>query len=597
MKFLNKELFVKNRNEIEEKYKWDLTSYFKLDEDFKKEYEFLKTKINSLQIFRGKLNNDKDILECLRQKEELNKRFEYLYVYACLKTKEDVTNHFYQERLTQVCCIINDFNTANSFIEVEIKKLSNDRIKKLQNTTQYPNFFKNILRNKKHILSEKEEKILSFSAEMASGFSQNFNMFNNADLQFPSVKDSKGKKYELDHSKYMKYMQSHDRTLRRNTLKTLNGEFGKFNNFLASNYISNIKRNVFYTKISKYKSCLDKSIYLEEASRNVYNKLIKVVNDNLYVFYKYFEVKRRSLELKTFYVYDQYVREKTINKRYTFEEAINIIKEATSPLGKEYTELINKAVKERWIDLLPNKNKDSGAFSWGAYRKNPVLLTNFIEDTSSLFTLAHELGHSMHSLYSDNNNDYDSAQYTIYVAEVASIVNEILLLKYLSRNTKNINEKLYYYDYFLSEFKGSVFRQTMFSEFEQFAHELYEKGEPISAQILNNYFYKLNEKYFGKKVKLIPEIKYEWSRIPHFYRAFYVYKYAIGMISALYIVENVIPKNPEKYINFLKSGSRKSPIDLLLDAGVNLNKKNTFNKAFATVDETIKEWEKILNKR
>ncbi|MDD4110807.1 MAG: oligoendopeptidase F [Clostridia bacterium] len=588
---------MKKRSEIEEKYKWDLSGYFKSDEDFKKEFDNLKLQTHKLDSFRGKLNNEKIILECLKKQEELELRFEVLYVYASLKTREDATNSFYQERLTQVSSIINDFNTSISFIEVEIKKLSNAELKRLQNNSNYPNFFKQIWRNKKHILSEKEEKILSMSGEMASGFSHNFDVFDDADLKFPFVKDKNGKKKELNHSVYMEYMQSADRTLRKNTFKALNGEYGKFNNFLASNYISNIKKDVFYSRVSKYKSCLDASIYLEEASRKVYDKLIKKVNDNVTVLAEYFEVKRKSQGLKDFYIYDQSAREKSINKKYSFEEAIEIIKKAVAPLGKEYVGLIDKAVKERWIDIYPNENKDSGAFSWGAYRKNPIVLTNFIGDTHSIFTLAHELGHSMHSYYSQKNNICDQSGYTIFVAEVASIVNEMLLLNYLAGNTKNDEEKIYYYDYFLSEFNGCVFRQAMLSEFEQFAYETFEKGEPISTKVLNDYYYKLNQKYAGKKVKLEEEVKYGWSRVPHFYRAFYVYKYALGMISALYIVDNIISKEPERYINFLKSGSRKPPIELLKDAGVDLNKDETYNKAFKSVTETIEKWDKILSKR
>lgn len=588
---------MKKRSEIEEKYKWDLSGYFKSDDDFKKEFDALKKLTHSLDIFRGKLNNEKTILECLKEEEKLSIRFEILGVYASLKTREDASNAFYQERLTQVGSIVSEFSTATSFIEVEIKKLSNTELKRLQNNSNYPNFFKQILRNKKHILSEKEERILAMSGEMAEGYTRNFDIFDDADIKFPSIKDRNGKKKELNHSVYIEYMQSPDRTLRKNTFKTYIGEYGKFNNLLSSNYISNIKADVFYTRVAKYKSSLDKSIYLEEASRKVYDKLIKRVNDNINVLTKFFEVKRKSQGLKDFYIYDQYAREKAINKKYTFDEAIDLIKKAVAPLGKEYLGLIDKAIKERWIDLYPNENKDNGAFSWGAYKKNPVLLTNFTGDTQSVFTLIHELGHSMHSYYTDNNNIYDQSGYKIFVAEVASIVNEMLLINYLASNTKNDKEKIYYYDYFLSEFKGNVFRQVMFSEFEQFAHETFEKGEAISTKILNDFYYKLNEKYFGNKVKLVEEVKFEWSMVSHFYRAFYVYKYAIGMISALYLVENVIPKEPERYINFLKSGSRKPPIDLLKDAGVDLNKDETYNKAFKSVAKTIEKWNKCLSVR
>lgn len=585
---------MKKRSEIEDKFKWDLTGYFKDDESFKKELDYLKTQIHFLDGFKGKLNNESSILECLKLEEELSKRLEVLYVYAVLKTREDASNSFYQERLTQVSSLATMISTQTAFVDVEIKKNSNQLLKKLQDSSEFKNYFKSILRNKKHILSEKEEKILSMSGEMAGGFSDNFDLFNDADLKFPSVKDSKNKSYVLNHSNYMELMQSGDRVLRKNTFKTLNGAYGKFNNFLSSNYISNIKADVFYSRVSKYKSCLDKSIYLEEADRKVYDKLIDCVNKNLQLIYDYYEVKRKSQSLKDFAIYDQFAPEKDIKKTYTFEEAIEIIKKATAPLGETYTNLIDKAVKERWIDVYPNENKDSGAFSWGAYGKNPILLLNFIGNTQSLFTLAHELGHSMHSYFSNSTQNYDQAGYKIFVAEVASIVNEMLLLKYLQKTTKNSEEKIYYIDYFLSEFKSTVFRQTMFSEFEQFAHEVFEKNEPISSEILNNYYYNLNKKYFGNKVKLLPEVKYEWSRIPHFYNSFYVYKYAIGMISAIYLTEKVIPNNSKKYINFLKSGSTKPPIELLLDAGVNLHDDETFNSAFDIIKKLIENWEELI---
>lgn len=585
---------MKKRSEIEEKFKWDLSGYFKNDDEFLKEFEFLKSQINFLDSYKGKLNNEKTILECLRKSDEIDRRLEVLYVYATLKTREDAANSFYQERANQVGWLLGQISTQTSFVGVEIKKNPNSLLEKLQKESEFKNYFKSILRNKKHILSEKEEKILSMSSEMAGGFSDNFDLFDDADLKFPSVKDSHGKTHKLNHSTYMEFMQSEDRTLRKNTLKKFNGQYGKFNNFLASNYISNIKADVFYAKASKYKNCLDKSIYLEEASRKVYDTLISSINKNLPVFYEYFDVKGKSQGLSDFALFDQYVKEKSIKKKYTFNEAIEIIKKATAPLGSFYTSLIEKAVSERWIDIYPNENKDSGAFSWGAYGKNPVLLTNFIGDSNSVFTLAHELGHSMHTYFSNSNLNPDQAPYTIFVAEVASTVNEMLLLKYFLENSKNNDEKIYYYDYFLSEFKSTVFRQTMFSEFEQFAHEKVEKGEPISAEILNNYYLNLNKKYFGKNVKLIPEIKFEWSRIPHFYNSFYVYKYAIGMISAVYLVEKIIPKMPEKYINFLKSGSTKSPIDLLFDAGVDLNKNETFNFAFSCVENMLENWKKLI---
>ncbi len=585
---------MKKRSEIEEKDKWDLSGYFKDDAEFLNEFNYLKTQTDFLAGYRGKLKDEKTILECLEKDQEMSKRLEVLYVYAVLKTREDAGNSLYQERQTQVGTLISQFSTKSAFVNVEIKKNPNSLLKKLGENSQFKNYFKDILRNKKHILSEKEERILSMSSDMASGFSDNFDLFNDADLKFPKVFDSKRKSHELNHSNYMQLMQSKDRTLRKNTLKTLNGEYGKFNNFLASNYISEIKSNVFYARASRYKNCLDKSIFLEEADRRVYDKLIACVNENLDVIYNYYDLKKKSQNLPNFAIYDQFAPEKEVEKKYSFDEAFEIVKKATKPLGEEYSKILDLAKAERWIDKYPNKNKDSGAFSWGAYGKNPVLLLNFVGNTQSLFTLAHELGHSMHTYFSNKSQNYDQAGYKIFVAEVASIVNEMLLLKYLQKNAKTSAEKIYYFDHFLSEFKSTVFRQTMFSEFEQFAHETFENSLPISAEVLNNFYYDLNRKYFGKNVKLIPEIKYEWSRIPHFYNAFYVYKYAIGMIAAIYLVDEIIPKEPERYIKFLSSGSTKPPIELLFDAGANLRSKEPFQKAFDQAREFIAQWKKLI---
>lgn len=585
---------MKKRSEIDEKYKWDLSNYFKNDDEFYKEYEELKTHLNDFDNFKGKLSDEKIMLDCLKLEEEISLKLEILYVYASLKTREDATNSFYRERLTLVDSLASKFSIATTFIDIEIKKYKTSDLKKLSKTTPYKNYFKGMIKDRKLILSEKEEKIISMAGEMSGGFSENFDVFDDGDLKFPSVKDSTGKKHALTHSNYVELMQSEDRVLRKNTIKALNGTYGKFNNFLASNYIHNVKKNVFYARLRKFKSVLDLSIYGEEVSRKVYDTFINSMHENLYVFHKYFDVKRRSLGLDKFAIYDQFAKEKGVIKKYTFDEAIEIIKKATAPLGKEYQTLIDKAVKERWIDIYPNENKDSGAFSWGAYSKNPVVLTNFIGDTNSLFTLAHELGHAMHTYYSNSNQNFDQAGYTIFVAEVASNVNEMLLVKYLSENSNNKSDIIYYYDHFLSEFKGSAFRQLMFSEFEQFAHEQYENDKPISAKILNDYYYELNKKYFGKNVKLVPEIKYEWSRIPHFYNSFYVYKYAVGIVSAIYIVNKILPVEPEKYLNFLKSGSTKDPISLLKDAGVNLENKNVLNNAFNYALEIIENWEKLL---
>ena len=584
---------MKKRSEIEEKYKWDLSSYCTDDNSFLMQYNYLKEHIKDLVAYKNKLSDEKELISCLKLEEDLSLKLGVLYVYSVLKIREDASNAHNKENLTLVESLSNKFSSETSFIDVEVKKYKTEDLKRLEKTTSFKNYFKGIIKSRKLILSEKEEKIIAKSSDFAGGYSDVFDMFNDGDLKFNDVKDSAGKKYKLNHSNYIELMESKDRTLRKNTLKEMNGAYGRFNNFLSSNYINNVKKDVFYARLRKFNSTLDYEIFLEDVSRKVYDNLIKSVRENLPVLHDYYEIKKKYLNLNKFAIYDQFAKNITIQKKYTYAEAIEIIKNATKPLGEEYQNLIDRAVNERWIDVYPNENKDSGAFSWGAYLKNPVVLTNFVGDTNSVFTLAHELGHAMHTYYSNTTQTPDSAGYTIYVAEVASNVNEMLLLKYFIENAENSKDVAYFYDYFLTELKGSVFRQIMFAEFEQFAHEQFENEMPISSKVLNEYYLELNKIYFGKNVELIPEIQYEWSRIPHFYNSFYVYKYAIGLISAIYIVYNVLPNNPEKYLNFLKSGSTKKPIDLLKDAGVNLTNQKVINNAFDFAKNIIEKWKNL----
>lgn len=584
---------MKKRSEVEEKFKWDLSSYCKDDKSFLQQYNYLKDHLKDLVAFKGKLSDENELIKCLKLEEDLSTKLSVLYVYSVLRIREDALNSHNKENLTLVENLANNYSTETSFIDVEVKKYKTIDLKRLEKTTPYKNYFKGIIKGRKLILSEKEEKIISKTSDIAGGYSDIFDMFNDGDLKFNDVKDGLGKKHKLNHSNYIELMESKDRTLRKNTLKEMNGAYGRFNNFLSSNYISNIKKDVFYARLRKFNSTLDYEIFLEDVSRKVYDNLIKSVRENLPVLHDYYEIKRKYLKLNKFAIYDQFAKNVSIQKKYTFEEAIEIIKNAVSPLGKEYQKLIDRAVSERWIDVYPNENKDSGAFSWGAYSKNPVVLTNFVGDTNSVFTLAHELGHAMHTYFSNSTQSPDSAGYTIYVAEVASNVNEMLLLKYFVENAEEKEDIVYYYDYFLNELKGSVFRQIMFAEFEQFAHEQFENDKPISSKVLNDYYYELNKTYFGKNIELIDEIKYEWSRIPHFYNSFYVYKYAIGLICAIYIVYDILPKNPERYINFLKAGSTKKPIDLLKDAGVDLTKQKVITNAFNFAKNIIAKWKEI----
>lgn len=591
---------MKERKFIEEKYKWDLTKFFKTEDDFYKELKAFEVYKDKVKTFEGKLSDDETLLKWFKLSEEISKKADRLAVYASVKQSEDVRNSKINELNELLEKIFTDYNIASSNIEVEVSEISEKRLKTLMENPKFKDYKRSlyfILRGKKHVLSKKEEKLLSGMSFLGSS-RDNLDKFDDGDLKFRKVKDSKGKEYELTHSNYRILAESKDAELRKNTFKEMNGAYGRYINFLSTNYITSVKEDCYFAKIRGYKSCLDASIYNEEASEKVYNMLIKKIHDNIDVFYDYMEIKRKMLGLKSISIADCFAGLTKQNKKiYTYDEAIELIKTAVAPLGKEYQNLIQRAKDERWIDVYPNLGKDSGAYSTSAYGVTPLVLTNFNGDLDSVFTLAHELGHAMHSYYSEKNQRFETSNYVIFVAEVASTTNEMLLLRYLLNNSKTKAEKMYFYDRLLSDVKSTIFRQTMFSEFEAKVHEMYEKNEPLSKDKLCLLYYDLNKFYFGKKVKLLDEVKYEWARIPHFFRPFYVYKYSTGLISALNFSEklfNNVKGAREKYIGFLSAGSSFSPIKILQDAGCDLEEEKTFDDVFNYLRDILNNWEKLL---
>lgn len=584
----------KLRSQIPEKYKWDLSLYFSSDEEWKEEFEKLKKEAEVLYTFRGKLNNENDIIGCLTLENQLDERMEVLYVYAALKVREDAANAAAKERLGILGQFLSGNSAKCSFIDTEIKELPDHELLRLKQK-KFPLYFDEVIRQKKHILSEKEEKILSGMSEFSGTFSENFDMLDDVDMVFGKVKNGKGKLVELNHANYMPFMESDDRVLRQNALKMFNASYGKLNNLLCSNYLGNVKRNAFLAKTRGFAGSLEKSIFSEQASAEVYAALLKGVGKALPLFHRCFKLKAKMLGLSDFSLHDVWAKKTKLSQKISYDEAFCLVRQAVAPLGEEYQKLLDRAKAERWIDVYPNKGKDTGAFSWGAYGKNPVVLTNFVEDIHSTFTLAHELGHCLHSYHSDAALPYEEASYTIFVAEVASNVNELLLWNMLKNKAKTKEEKLYFLDYVCGQFRGSIHRQTMFAEFEDFVHKTYEAEQPLSTKVLNEFYFDLNKRYFGESVILPEEIQFEWSRIPHFYRSFYVYKYATGLISALVLASNIQKHNgAENYLRFLSSGRTKPPVEQLKDAGVDLTKSETFETAFAFFEEILDEMEKEL---
>ncbi len=594
---------MKKRSEIDEKFKWDLSKFCRDDDDFLSRLKKVERRIDDFAKYDGKLADEKLLFECLQLEIEIGKEFSLIAEYAHLKLCEDNADRVANELCERVNFVATKLSTSTSFIDVQISKFSDEKLKNLQKNGKfkdYRRFFEAILRNKKHTLSQKEELLLAKVGEFVGGYSENFDKFTDADMKFQPILDSKGKKHEINQSNYVVLFRSADRKLRENAYRELNGRHGAYINFLASNYISSVKEDCVFAKLRHHSSALSASIFEEEASEQVYQNLVKNVRANVAILQKYYELKRKMLKLDKFAVYDSFapIFPKQTRK-YTFAQAIELIKKATACMGEEYSKLIDRAVSERWIDVYPNQNKQSGAFSSSVYGVTPVVLTNFENDLESVFTLAHELGHAMHSYFSEKCQPYQTTDYVIFVAEVASTVNEMLLLNYLLSGAKTKQERISFFDKFLSNVRATIFRQTMFAEFEEFSHGEYENQQPLSAELLCNKYEELNNFYYGKKVKQIKEMRFEWARIPHFFTAFYVYKYATGLISAINISQKLLNEKgfEKKYIKFLSSGCREDPISLLKIADCDLTDQKTFDAAFELCEEFICKWQNELGQK
>lgn len=588
------------RNEIEEKYKWDLTEYFKDDEAWLKEFEEIKPLYEKLTTFEGTLLDDNKLLECLSLNKEISERVGRLYVYVALRVKEDGKNNFYQDRLNKLDKYLSDISPRLSYISSEINEFDNQRLTDLSNNNKFEDFnltFINAIKNKPHMLSKQEEKLLSMVSECIGGADNVFDMLDAVDIKFDDVTNSKGEKLPLNNANYSTYILSSDRFLRETAFKNLNGGYGKFNYTISANYMNSVSTDCTLAKVRKFNSSFEESLFSEDVDSNVYNALIQGVNANVESFHKYFKLKRKTLNLPDFYNFDVNAKLQTKNtNNYTYDEAYDVVLNALSVLGEEYINQLKFAKNNRWIDVMPNENKDTGAFAWGSYGAHPVVLLNFEGSINSVFTLAHELGHMMHSYYSNKALPSTKSGYEIFVAEVASTVNEMILVKTLLKNSKTKEEKLYYIDYLMNMFYSTVYRQTMFAEFEYNTHKAYENGEDTTSDALNNMYLDLCKKYFGKEVKLADELKFEWSRIPHFYTAFYVYKYATGLISALAISNKILAEEKdavENYKKFLCGGCSNDPVSLLKIAGVDLTKKETFDDAFNFIKSILNEWEQL----
>lgn len=582
------------RKDVKEEDKWRICDLFESDSAWEDEFKMCEELIPELATYKGKLNGQ-NMLQIFELDEKISKSVDRLYVYANLKSHEDTENNFYQGLCGRANGLIVKYNSACAFIEPEILALDEDDVKAAAEGSVYKHFLYNLLRNKKHILDTEKEEILAGIYELASAPDDIFSMINNADIRFESVLDGNGKTVSLTHGKYQSYLESSDRILRKNAFESYYKSFYGLRNTIATTYAASVKKDVYLSRVRNYENTLESFLYGDNIPVEVYKNLIGVMNEYLPLLQRYIKIRKDRLKVEELHFYDLYTPiVENIDLKIDFNQAKKIVTEALKPMGEEYLSVFKEGLEGGWIDKYENKGKRSGAYSWGSYGTHPYVLLNYDGNYNSMFTLAHEMGHAMHSHYTWSNQPYVYGNYTIFVAEVASTVNEALLMKYLLSVEKDEIKKAYLINYFLEQFRGTLFRQTMFAEFELTAHEMAEKGEALTFESLTEVYKELNKKYFGDGIVLDDEICYEWMRIPHFYTAFYVYQYATGFSCAMALSEKILKENgAENYIKFLKGGSSDFSIELLKIAGVDISKPEPIIDAMKIFEDLLNQMENL----
>ena len=592
------------RKNIESIYKWDLTSIYKDDEAWYDEYKNVLSEVEKLKAYTNLMESPERLLEFISLDEKVGRIIEKLYTYAHMNNDADTKESKYQKMYGEAKDIYSKYLESVSYVNPTLLKYDYNKILEyyeiLPELKQYDKMFKEIFRYKPHTLSEGEEKILSSLSNVFSNAEDNYTYLTDADMKFGTILVD-GEEVTLTESNYGVYLASKDRNVRKQAFEKIFTTYSEFINSISSMMNGNVETITSLAKIKKYNSSLEASLFNEEIDPLVYDTLIDTVSKHLDVLFKYYEAKRKMLNLDELHLYDTYVNVvKENDKKYSFDEAKELVINATKILGEEYTNNLVKAFDERWIDIYPNDGKRGGAYSGGTYDTKPFVLLNYEGRYNDVSTLAHELGHSMHSYLTRTNNPYITGDYKIFVAEVASTVNELLLAKYMLKNSKDNKERLSILSELMGLYKATIYRQVMFAEFEKIIHSQKENGEVLTGEGMSELYYNLNKKYFGDNVVVDDLIKYEWMRIPHFYYNFYVYKYAIGLSCASKIVTDIyneVPGARERYINFLSSGSRKSPIELLKDTGCDLTNSSVVESAIdmfsSLLDEFIKTYEEV----
>lgn len=594
---------VPEREEIPVEYKWRLENIYQTDEDWQNDFKTLKSIFPTIKKSQGKLSSSAEtLLDCLKGRDTLGILSGKLFGFARMHRDENTANAKYQAMTGQVEALLAETGEATAFIEPEILAIPDSVLKEFRHRlpalNEYSFYFENLSRQKKHILSPNEEELLSRASEATQAAETIFNMLAHADMIFPETLNDDGKKVQLSEGRYNALIRSTNRDVRQQAFTNLFTTYNQYRNTFAATLNGNIKKNIFYAKTRKYSSVLASSLETDNVPLSVYDNLIETVHKHLTPLHKYVELKKKSLELDSIHMHDLYTPLiSDVSFHIPYAEGLDLVKKGLRPLGEEYLNILQKGLTSGWIDVYENKGKQTGAYSWGTYGVHPFVLLNYHDRYDDVSTLAHEMGHALHSYYSHSNQSYSTASYTIFSAEVASTTNEILLLNYMLQTTDDNRKKLYLLNQHLEQVRGTVYRQTMFAEFEKLLYEKAENGESITADMLEAEWHTLNEKYYGPVIVVDKEIDIEWARIPHFYWSFYVYQYVTGYSAATTLAEKILHEGSlaqTNYLHFLKSGGSDYSLNLLKKAGVDMNSAKPIEITLTKFNTLLGEFEKLL---
>lgn len=593
------------RNEIPVEDTWKLEDIFQTDQQWESEFQEVKKLIPSMSSYQGKLGENADSLfQALQAQDQLLERIGKLYTYAHMRYDQDTTNSFYQGLDDRIKNLYTQAASTLAYIVPEILSIDESKVKQFLNEKEelklYEHSLDELNLQRPHVLSAEQEALLAEASEVMSASSNTFGMLNNADIQFPSIKDENGNEVDVTHGRYIRFLESADQRVRKDAFQAVYDTYGKFKNTFASTLSGQVKKDNFNARVRKYNSARHAALAADNIPESVYENLVNTVNKNLHLLHRYVKLRKKVLKLDKIHIYDLYTPlVKDVKMEIPYEEAKELILNGLAPLGENYLNVLKEGFTNRWVDIHENKGKRSGAYSSGSYGTNPYILMNWQDNVNNLFTLAHEFGHSVHSYYTRKEQPYAYGSYSIFVAEVASTCNEALLNDYLLKTIDDEQKRLYLLNHFLEGFRGTVFRQTMFAEYEHLIHKKAQDNEALTADLLTKEYYELNKKYFGEEdIEIDEEIGLEWSRIPHFYYNYYVYQYATGYSAATALSKQILTEGQpavDRYLDFLKSGSSDYPIEVLKKAGVDMTSSKPIEEACKVFEEKLNEMEALLS--